>query len=293
MTLNLALEISKYLKYLENIESASPHTLRAYRLDLEQAFGTLITPQNSPETPEEDLKGLLRQALLGWSDLSPKSRNRKIATLKSFLNHLFEQQKISSALGLTLHSPKTPKKIPNFITLDEVFSLIQCLEGLRDEKSKQVRILFFLLYGAGLRISEACSLEWKNVDLTSSRICVRGKGGKERWVALPKPLLPILKSEKFATPYVFGDSPLDPRKGYEWIRGLGAQAGLIRPLHPHALRHSYATHLLSSGANLRVIQSLLGHSSLSATEKYTHLTLDHLHQSLETHHPLSKIKTGS
>lgn len=293
MTLDLAAEISKYLKYMENIETASPHTLRAYRLDLAQAFGPLENLQKNPKIQEKDLKGLLRTAVLNWSHLSPKSRNRKIASLKSFLNHLFEERKTSSALGLSLHSPKTPKKIPNFITLDEVFSVIKTLESLSEQSSTQIRMLFFLLYGAGLRISEACCLRWKNIDLQASRICVLGKGGKERWVAIPKPLLSLLKSERNSCEYVFGEHPLDTRKGYEWIRSLGVKAGLIRPLHPHALRHSYATHLLSSGANLRVIQCLLGHSSLQATEKYTHLSLNHLHQSLETHHPLSKLKTGT
>lgn len=293
MTLDLANEISKYLKYMENIESASPHTLRAYRLDLRQAFGPLESLHKSPIIQEKDLKSLLRKAVLGWSHLSPKSRNRKIASLKSFLNHLFEERKIESALGLSLNSPKIPKKLPNFITLDEVFSVIKALEKLSEKNAPQIRLLFFLLYGAGLRISEACSLSWKNIDLQASRLCVLGKGGKERWVALPKPVVSLLKSQRTTCEYVFGDDPLDTRKGYEWIRSLGASAGLIRPLHPHALRHSYATHLLSSGANLRVIQTLLGHTSLQATEKYTHLSLDHLHQSLEAHHPLSKLKTGA
>jgi integrase/recombinase XerC/integrase/recombinase XerD len=293
MTLDLAAEITKYLKYMENIESASPHTLRAYSLDLQQAFGSLESLQNSPNVDEKDLKPLLRKAVLAWSHLSPKSRNRKIASLKSFLNHLFEKRKIKSALGLSLNSPKPPKKLPNFITLDEVFSVIKALENLSEKNATEIRLLFFLLYGAGLRISEACSIKWKNIDFQTSRVCVLGKGGKERWVALPKPLLSLLKSQRSSCEYIFGESPLDTRKGYEWIRCLGVKAGLVRPLHPHALRHSYATHLLSSGANLRVIQSLLGHSSLQATEKYTHLSLDHLHQSLETHHPLSKLKTGS
>ena len=101
-----------------------------------------------------------------------------------------------------------------------------------------------------------------------------------------------IKSEKTLHLFVFGETALNSRKGYELIRKLGKQAGLMNPLHPHALRHSYATHLLANGANLRTLQSLLGHESLQATEKYTHLSVDHLARLIDSSHPLGKIKTS-
>ena len=157
------------------------------------------------------------------------------------------------------------------------------------------KLLFLLLYGTGLRVSEACALKWAQIDLKSRTLRVRGKGSKERIVAFPKSLVPLFqkaqkihKVESKASSTIWGDKELSTRKAYDWIRNRGAKAGLMRPIHPHALRHSFATHLLVSGANLRTLQELLGHESLQATEKYTHLGIDQLARTLEKHHPLSK-----
>lgn len=151
-----------------------------------------------------------------------------------------------------------------------------------------VRALILLLYGGGLRVSEACALQWKDLVEGARSLRIRGKGGRERVVAVPERTWEALTALKREGATVFNG--LGERKAYEWVRQAGARAGLLKPLHPHALRHSYATHLLTSGADLRVLQELLGHRSLAATQKYTHLSLDHLARSLEKHHPLSASK---
>ncbi|MFN8945266.1 MAG: tyrosine-type recombinase/integrase, partial [Pseudobdellovibrionaceae bacterium] len=157
-----------------------------------------------------------------------------------------------------------------------------------DQKSLQDhRILFYLLYGCGLRVSEACQMKWSDLNFSSKTITVLGKGNKQRLITAPKIVFELLgKLKKPKSVFLFGDPPMDRRKAYELVRKSGIQAGLMKPLHPHALRHSFATHLLTSGADLRVLQELLGHSSMSATEKYTHLSTDHLANTLATKHPL-------
>jgi site-specific recombinase XerD len=295
-------EIPNYLKYLSNVKTASPHTLRAYKNDLNEVFST----ENQKKFQARDLTEYLMKVLSIWKDLMLSSRNRKIGALKSFLNYLYEQKLTENSLAERIPSPKVPRRMPHFISFDEVLSCLKYLNeapSSADEKQIQLRsqrrLLFLLLYGGGLRISEACQLKWSEISATQRSLRVRGKGGKERILIVPDIVIFEIERNRSQQTisghnYLFGDTALNPRTGYEWIRGIGKSAGLIKNLHPHALRHSYATHLLSSGANLRTIQSLLGHESLTATERYTHVSLGHLHRIVENHHPLGKkIKSSS
>jgi len=257
--------------------------VKSYKKDLEQAFSGL---KDLEITENEDLLlKTARHAMTKWGNLSPASRNRKSSTLKSYFQYLFREKLISRPLADLIPSAKVPKKVPDFISIDEALACLKVARG-------QEKILFLLLYGAGLRVSEACHLKWKDIHLSERIIRILGKGKKERLVAITKNLAEELKANKssalLAAPFVFGEAPLNQRTAYQIIRELGQKAQLMKPLHPHALRHSFATHLLSSGGNLRVLQELLGHSSLSATEKYTHLNLDQLARTMEEHHPLSK-----
>ncbi|OYZ24006.1 MAG: hypothetical protein B7Y39_03010 [Bdellovibrio sp. 28-41-41] len=303
-------EIDNYLKYMQNIKTCSPHTVRAYKKDLDGFF----EPVKSSKSNTSDLRTYFSSRLLALGQLSLASRNRKVGTLKSFLNWLYETRKIDSALSEVYHSPKVPRKIPHFISFDEVSACLQFLgnqpeviSALENLLQRQQRLLFLFLYGAGLRISEGCQLKVRDVTESDRKILVRGKGAKERIVVCPEfvwaewsqykkyiadhfPSVP--KNYEFIffrfQNEVFEDAPINERSGYSWIRKIGVQTGLTQSLNPHALRHSFATHLLNSGANLRVIQSLLGHSTLAATEKYTHLNLSQLYQTMEKAHPLGK-----
>lgn len=289
-------ESAKYLKFMENVKSSSPHTLRAYKNDLAEIFNE----SSPPKATEEELKKYLLSHLSIWKDKKLSTRNRKIGTLKSFMSYLFEEKLTSFNIAESLPSPKVPKKIPHFLSFDEVVSCLQYFKNQLDnkqnsaveiEKLNNQKLLFLLLYGGGLRISEACQLKWTEVNLLQKSLRIHGKGNKERIVILPDMVIEELKEYKShlqVESFVFGEQPLNTRVGFEWIRQTGIKAGLIKHLHPHALRHSYATHLLTSGANLRVIQTLLGHESLVATEKYTHLSLNQLYHVMENHHPLGK-----
>lgn len=288
--LDLHDEIVKFLKFKEFVAASSPHTLKAYKKDLEQVFPPGKSFKLEPENVTS-LLSLLRAAQASWSALSPASRNRKTATLKSLTKYLYQEGRLTADISEQLHAPKVPKKIPSFLSVDEVMA---CLATFKNEPKSptlpQERLLFALLYGGGFRVSEACSLRWRDIQLSLKKITVRGKGGRERIVIVPPAVAQLLKEMKTTTEYVWGEEPLDTRKAYEWVRSRGAKAQLLRPLHPHALRHSYATHLLTSGLNLRVLQELLGHQSLQATEKYTHLSLDQLARTLAQHHPLGTKK---
>ena len=285
-TLSYKEQAPKFLKYMENIKSCSAHTLRAYAKDLEQTFA------ECPQFEEAEILSICHKAQVSWANLAPSSRNRKTAVLKSFLGYLFDQHLIETDLRHQLVGPKIPKKLPHYISVDEVLAVIQSFHGNTGPDDLREQALFYLLYGAGLRISEACSLKWKQFSWETHTVRIVGKGNRERLVVLPSQSLVHLKQLKKITnfDFVWGNSALDTRTGYQWIRNLGQRAGLMSPLNPHALRHSFATHLLSSGANLRTLQELLGHTSLTATEKYTHLTVDQLARTMEKHHPLKNLK---
>jgi len=305
--------VSQFLHHLEFIERSSPLTRRAYATDLRQAFAL---PENTEAAGEpcaakrfkpsaafeDELLQKCREASASWRNLSPASRNRKIACLKSFLGWLHEKQYIERDLASLLVAPKVPRRLPHFISVDEALALIDSLMKKTDSpettadqlKYERQLALVLLLYGGGLRVSEACQLRWKQIDLESGVLRVIGKGEKERQVALPQFCTRALKRLRKQTgEFVWGETPLSTRAAYEMVRSAGIQAGLLKPLHPHALRHSYATHLLASGANLRTLQELLGHRNLQATERYTHLTIDQLARTLESFHPLSASRLAN
>lgn len=286
----------RYLKFMQEVEQASPETLRAYRSDLAQGFKleiffhevNLTTRVNIETVSSQELLISCRSAIRKWSDLSLASRNRKVAVLKSFLNWAYQEKIIEQNLANLLHAPKVPFKIPNFLSVDEVLSVTKALR-FDDPSSRRQAQLFLLLYGGGLRISEACGLLWDSVNVTKQTARIKGKGGHERIIALPNLVMTSLtKTEDSRFVLGNGDKPLSSRKAFDLIRELGRKANLMKPLSPHALRHSYATHLLSGGADLRTLQELLGHKTLQATQKYLHLSMDHLIQSMEKHHPLGR-----
>lgn len=287
---HLAENISKYLKYMSFIKSAAPLTLKHYRIDLQQAFKYEDESQKERTLSEVELLATARAAFNGWASLSLASRNRKAATLKSFFSWAFDEELTEKDLSLQIICPRVPKKLPHFISVDEALAV---LGSFTAEVPLREKVLFLLLYGGGLRISEACNLKWSSVSFEQKILRVTGKGNKERIVALPSLTLGVLKrwrKESAFNDYVFGEAALNQRTAYEMVRQSGQRAGLLKPLHPHALRHSFATHLLGSGANLRTLQELLGHESLRATEKYTHLGIDQLARTMEKLHPLGKGK---
>jgi integrase/recombinase XerC/integrase/recombinase XerD len=303
----------KYLNYLTLQRTASDLTIKSYANDLSQFLRPLgvqkilYTPSAASEsfqikwieTPRqvtdltEQCVTLLHDANELWKNLQPASRSRKLAAVRGWFKWLHAQKLISRDLSLRVIAPKVPHKIPHFLSVDEALSVVRAVNA--ETTPPERRALVLLLYGGGLRVSEACSVRWQDMVEKERSLRVKGKGSKERLICLPALVWQALNRLPRTGPYVFGGKDsLSTRKAYLWVRDAGVRAGLMKSLHPHALRHSYATHLLTSGADLRVLQELLGHSSLAATQRYTHLSLDHLARTLENHHPLSasKLKVG-
>lgn len=295
----------KFLNFQVFTKNCSSLTSKSYANDLNQFLeplevgGIYFNAQEgrwdvvfSSNTPLKgtfyiDFKDLLRKANIRWASLKPASRNRKNATLKSFFKWAFEAGIVEESLSDSIICPKVPQRIPHFISADEAVSLLKALKNDPDARAED-RVLILLLYGGGLRISEACALKWSQVEASTRSLTIKGKGSKERKIALVKVAMEALKELPRKGEYVFGEEPLNTRTAYSIVRKWGVNAGLLKPLHPHALRHSFATHLLSSGTDLRILQELLGHESLTATQKYLHLSLDHLARTMESNHPLGE-----
>ena len=308
-TLSLQELIPKYIKSLNYERSCSLNTITAYLTDLNQllkyvgdnslsfekksqkkilAFIKMKTPQKTYS--EAKLLQSCKEMANVWAHLNLSTRNRKISTLKSFLAWLGSKNITSSNLALKLIAPQIPRKLVRYLSFEEVQALFLTLDKeLAEGKvlSPELYKLLLLLYGGGLRISEACGLLWADIELKCHIIRVLGKGGKERQIPLPQFVSNRLQRFPRIESRVFPNT-FSRQRAYQHIRALGLRSGLSRPISPHALRHSYATHLLTSGADLRILQKLLGHDSLRATEKYTHLNLQNLARTLNSHHPLIK-----
>lgn len=295
----------------------SDHSIRAYRTDLKNIFlknidKDLLFSWNETKSiyqvaykssgkvyhkdlafSEESLISHIKEQQKTWSELAPTTKNRKIACLKSFLNYLYDKGFTELKLSYQLYGSKLPTKLPRYLSFEECYQVLSFLKTKYETDSKKYEVsfkLFLLLYGGGLRVSEACELKWSDFQWKQNSVLILGKGNKERIVVLPPFVVTKLRAFKNNDLYVFGEKSLHTRVAFEKIRELGKQVGLLRPLNPHALRHSYATHLLNSGTDLRSLQELLGHANLAATQKYTHLNLKELSENLEKHHPLHKKK---
>lgn len=236
-----------------------------------------------------------------WSLLQASSHQRKVACLKSFARYLQTKKILSEPVDTQIYSPKVAYKIPRYLTVDECLACLRLARSQMNEcvtqvspdslRVQQTYQLFVVLYLLGLRISEALNLKWEDINWNEQTAQILGKGQKSRIVAVPQNMKALIfrlsdNSGEHVIP-----RPITSQKSYSLMRDLGAKAGLTKILNPHALRHSYATHLLSDGISLRVLQDLLGHSSLVATQKYTHLSLDHLAKVVDSQHPLSKLQS--
>ncbi|MCZ0931916.1 MAG: tyrosine-type recombinase/integrase [Oligoflexia bacterium] len=285
-----------FLHFITYTKKLSAHSLKAYTTDLKEFFNLkdlsfknkkiTVTAQDK-KALEKEIKLLIAKHTNKHLKLANSSRSRKLAVVRSFIKWLAEQDYIEEDFRFLFKPPKNSYRVPSFLSVDEVFSI---LEMFKKEKIKRARdkALFFLLYGGGLRVSEACQLKNQEINWLNGTLQITGKGNRQRLVSLPEKAFKYLKNLKSNEIYLFGKTPLSERKAYDIIRSIGQRAGLLKPLHPHALRHSFATHMLLGGSNLRTLQKLLGHKSLTATQKYTHLDLAHLSKTLENCHPLNE-----
>lgn len=306
--MDLMKKLAKYMNFLAFQKKASSHTIRSYFSDFEQIlhwknYGIFDLTDLGYEfiyeknqvlfLTENEIIPYIRANISTIKIRKQATRQRKIASTKSFLKWLLDTKGISRDLSIHLHLPKVPQKIPNFLSIDEVISILKALKTMPHQiKWQKAEFLFLLLYGGGLRVSEACEAQGKNLTIAKDHIQLKvvGKGDKERIVVLPEFIRPLCSSFQKNRPYLIqGEKALNTRTAYQWIKQIGELAGLNKPIHPHALRHSYATHLLGSGCDLRILQEILGHSSLATTQKYLHLDIHQLGKELEEKSPITQV----
>jgi integrase/recombinase XerC len=319
MTGTLASWIEKFLEYLRFQRNASPHTLRNYASDLQQFFSYLtVTPEGKPRPAPElgQIDNLTIREFLGT--LYQKSNRkssvaRKLATLRSFMKFLSAQGAIRANPAKNVASPKLESRLPDYLTLDAAAHLIEAPDTGTDT-GKRDRSILELLYGAGLRVSELVGLNLGDISLGEGLVRVLGKGRKERIVPFGKRAAEALEAylevrakrlRTVSAPRAKARAPaaeavfLNSRGGRLTSRSVGnivdrhvGQLAEKLKVHPHTLRHTFATHMLNAGADLRSIQELLGHESLSTTQKYTHVSVEQLVRVYQSCHPRAKKKTN-
>lgn len=287
-------DLARWLDHLRAERDATAHTLRAYQADL-QGLAAFLAPTGRPlaDAGLPDLRAWLARSGAGGRRLSPATMARRIAAARSFFRWLHRTGRRSTDPSARLQAPKVPRRAPDFLDVPEAAAVVEqpTQEGwflLRNQA------LLELLYGAGLRVGEAEGLHLDALDLDQRLVRVRGKGGKDRIVPFGPPAAQALSAWLEAR----GDHPgavflnrdgsrLSARSMWRITRDAGAANGLPG-LHPHALRHSCATHMLGAGADLRGIQEQLGHQSLSTTQRYTHVDAAHLLRVYRQAHPRAR-----
>jgi len=284
--------LGSFLRYLEVEKHASVHTLRSYRQDLED-FRRILDIAGTAAMRALDARGVRAYlATLHTRGLDPTSIARKLAALRSWCRFLVRRGVLPHNPARQIRAPRPSRKLVSFLPIDETVALMDARLPRANARDAAV---VELLYASGLRVSELVGLDLRDVDLAGMTVRVLGKGGKERMVpfggAADRALREHLGERGAAAGAVFLNrrgGRLTVRSVHTIVRHRAAAAGIGRRVSPHTLRHTFATHLLDSGADLRMIQELLGHSRLSTTQRYTHVGSDQLMKIYDAAHPRAR-----
>ena len=287
--------INRFIRYLEVERGVSAHTVRAYRKDLEEFSAyAAAKPENMDLI---DIRGFIAGQIN--KGLSKITVSRRLSSIRSFFKYLHREGYITANPAKLVSNPKIPKMLPRYLSVDDVFSLIERPEGIGFITVRD-RAILELLYSSGLRVSELSGLNVDDLNIRESLVKIRGKGKKERIVPVGSKAIGAAKS------YLVERMLRKSRDKALFLNRLGTRltdrgvrrivvkyaraSAMTGHVGPHVLRHSFASHLLQGGADLRVIQELLGHASLSTTQKYTHLDITHLMDIYDKAHPLANKK---
>jgi len=284
--------IISYLDYLKYERKLSNNTISSYSDNLNQ-FKKYFENKNILTLTESDIKSFIRSL-----DKTEKTKAHYLTVLNSFYNFLCNENKIKINPCENIKQPKLPKKLPNYLTIEEVDKLLDV--RLDNPLAYRNKAMLELLYSTGIRISELINLKLNNIDFTDELIRVMGKGSKERIIPLGEEAIKylkmyinqyrnlILKTKTSDDLFINNFGNKITRQGFfKIIKKECAIHGIEKNVSPHTLRHSFATHMLNNGADLRIIQELLGHSDISTTQIYTHISKDKIKQDYELH-PRSK-----
>ena len=275
----------------------SPLTLEAYKRDLNQYLGYIELQQINKisNITSKHIRKYIR--VLNERGMAPASISRIISSIRSYHKYLSSEELVKENPALILNTPKIPKKLPSVLSEQEISLIIESIEKSSDFHHRDKAIIE-MLYSCGIRVSELCSLEVAKLFLKDDLIMVTGKGSKERLLPIGKRAKKYINNyfkysrDKFikrtSSSFIFVS-----KNGNQLTRAMiniilnkwTAISGINKSVSPHTLRHSFATHLLEGGADLRFVQALLGHSDISTTQIYTHLDKQHLKEIYKTHHP--------
>jgi len=285
--------IDKFIRYLDLEKGASSHTLRAYRKDLREFSESVKCEPNNIDII--DLRGFIAGQI--QKGLNKTTVSRRLSSIRSFFKFLYREGYMKTNPAKLVSNPKVPKLLPRFLSVDDVFSLVEKPEGIGFLPARN-RAVLELLYSSGLRVSELSGINTDDIHIKECLIKIKGKGKKERIVPIGSKAIDAMKS------YIIERMLLKSKERALFLNRMGKRLtergvrrivvkyaraiGIYGRIGPHTLRHSFASHLLQGGADLRVIQELLGHASLSTTQKYTHLDITHLMDVYDKAHPLAK-----
>tara|TARA_Y100001935_G_scaffold149026_1_gene123025 strand:+ start:1005 stop:1913 length:909 start_codon:yes stop_codon:yes gene_type:complete len=295
--MNWDTSIENFKNYLKLERGLSINSIKSYEFDLFQ-FKNFITKNSINESPKKCSSSTVKRYLYkNFSNKKSRSQARSISALKSFFNYLLFEGEINSSPLNDIESPKIENKLPEVLTEDEIKKLISSV-NLEAEFGQRNKTIIEVLYGTGIRVSELTELKLSNIFFNENILKVTGKGNKERFVPLGKIASIEIKKYlndrgKLKINSKFSDILFLNKYGRQLTRSMifkvindsSKNAKIDKKISPHTLRHSYATHLLKNGADLRTIQLILGHESITTTEIYTHLDTFHLEDVLKKYHP--------
>lgn len=299
--------IDDFMKHLKYERNASPHTLRNYESDLIQFYDYVAPPDEHDQRRAVNVRDIdhltVREYMGKLYDLKKKksSIHRKVASLRTFFNFLCREGVMEMNPAKLVATPRVERTLPNHLTIEQMIRFIETPD-LETLLGKRDRAMLELLYASGLRVSELVGLNITDIDFTNQTVRVKGKGRKERIVPFGQHALKALqeylivrgellveadedKRDPAAMFFNYQGTRINPRSVGRMVDKYVKMCADVHHISPHSLRHSFATHLLDAGADLRAIQEMLGHVRLSTTQKYTHVSTDKLMEVYDKAHP--------
>lgn len=289
-------QLAPFLDYLKFEKRYSQHTLVSYQTDLEQFFAYVTSQFDAP--PVHQITAMFIRSWLAEmkeDGITSKTINRKISSLRSFFKYMMKTGVVKQTPMTTVTAPRISKRLPAFVEEKHISTLFDHVEFSDDWKGRTERLVLQLFYATGMRLSELINLKESQLDPAHSQVKVLGKGNKERIIPVSKELLKemelYVKEKPMETPGLGNvfitekGKPLQPRMVYGFVKKYLSNVTTIEKKSPHVLRHTFATHLMNNGADLNAVKELLGHSSLAATQVYTHNTIEKLKEVFKKAHP--------
>ena len=291
--------IDLFLEMLLAEQNAATNTRMAYQHDLIQAAKSMVVQKTTLVKASEDD---VRHYMQSLGKMAVRTQARRLSSLRRFFFFMCSENKRQEDPSRNIDAPRLGRSLPKYLTEAEVLQLLDVVHAMKGAEGSRLKAMLELLYAAGLRVTELVSLPLSAIQFDRAFVQVLGKGGKERVVPLGQPALKAVKDwieqrktvlgKDKSSPYLFpsrGKTHITRQRFFQQLKEIGDSAGIDgKRLSPHVLRHAFATHLIEHGADLRSVQTMLGHADIATTQIYTHVASDRLTKTVIDHHPLSK-----